>query len=446
MKKDNFSSRLGVIAAATGAAVGLGNVWKFPYEAGQNGGGLFLLFYILCLIIVGIPVLVSVFLLGRTTGKNAVGAMKEIAPKSWWYLNGIMGLFGAFLLLAFYTVVSGWVLGYIYKAGLGEFSNESLAELGRDFAFFIANPIYPVIFQGIFMILTAWIISVGVTKGIERVSFILMPILFILILFMDINAIGLDGGGKGFRFLFYPDFSKLQISTVLSAMGQAFFSLSIGLGAMVIYGSYIRKKENILRTGGEIAVTSMVISMLAGIAIFPALFAYGISPKAGPALLFITIPHVFSNMAGGSILSIVFFFLLGLAALTSSISILEILVAYFVQEFKVNRRKASIILSFITFCLTVIFSWSFGILSDWKVFGKSIFDLTDYLISNIMLPIGGLVYLLFTAYVIPKKRLQEEFLSGFPKGGGFFKIYWVLIRYISPAAVVIILLQSIISS
>ncbi|MFA8450170.1 MAG: sodium-dependent transporter, partial [Bacteroidales bacterium] len=391
MKKEKFSSKIGVIAAVTGASVGLGNIWKFPYEAGQNGGGIFLITFIICLIFIGIPILTSVFILGRSTGKTPVGAMKQIKPKSFWYLNGYLGMLGAFLLLAFYSVVAGWVLEYMIKSIQGTFIHSNIDAITNEFEKFITDPIAPIIYQFIFLALTAWIICAGVSKGIEKVSFILMPILLLLILFLDIYSFTLSGGKAGFKFLFSFNLIELNFHTLFAAMGQAFFSLSIGLGAMVIYGSYIEKKVNLIQVSNEVAITTLVISMLAGIAIFPAIFAYGISPKAGPSLLFITIPQVFSALQGGSILSFFFFLLLALAGLTSSISILEVLVAFFQQEFKFNRIKSSIVISLLIFILTIIYSLSFGILSNWKILNRSLFENTDILISNIILPLGGLI-------------------------------------------------------
>ncbi|MFA8298816.1 MAG: sodium-dependent transporter [Hyphomicrobiales bacterium] len=443
-KREKFSSRLGVIAAAAGAAVGLGSIWKFPYEVGENGGATFILLFIICLFLVGIPVMVTVFIIGRNTGKNSVGALKQHAPASLWYSNGIMGVFGAFLLLAFYSVVAGWVIGYIYKSINGHFTNETLVQLNQNFNAFIQNPYNPIIFQFIFIGLTALIITLGVAKGIEKTSFILMPILLLLIILMDIYSITLDGNTEGFQFLFSPRWEHFNFSTLLSALGQAFFSLSIGFGAMLIYGSYIKKKENLPLVASETAFTTLIICILAGIAIFPALFKYNIDPSTGPSLLFVSIPYVFSEITGGAILSLIFFVLLGLAALTSSISILEIIVAYFVEEHKWKRQKITIIISFICFIISVFFAWSFGILSDIKILGQNIFSFVDHLISDLLLPVGGLVYLLFAAYKIPKRIIKNEFLEGFPKGRLLFSIYYTLLRYVSPIAIIIILIKNII--
>ncbi len=311
-QRDSFGSRFGVIAAAAGSAIGLGNIWRFPYVLGENGGGIFLLIYLLLVAMVGIPVMLSEFTIGRSTQRNPYGAFRRLAPGKPWYLVGLMGIVAAFMILAFYTVVAGWTLEYLYQAVINGFRGLSSDEIDMMFDHFRAGTFRPILWFLIFMFMTAWIVISGIRKGIEKYTKVLMPFLFILILVMDIRAVTLPGAGEGLKFLFKPDISKISAETILEALGQGFFSLSIGMGTLITYGSYIGKKEHLGNTALNVTLADTLIAVLAGIAIFPAVFAFGIKPDVGTGLVFKTLPLIFQEMPGGYIFSVIFFLLLAL--------------------------------------------------------------------------------------------------------------------------------------
>jgi len=298
-KRESFASKFGIIAAAAGSAVGLGNIWRFPYVAGENGGGAYLLIYIMFVIVIGLPAMLSELIIGRRSNSNAVGAFRKLRPGSLWYLVGIMGVLTGFLIFAFYSTVAGWTLHYTYLAVKGTFHGLSGAQLNELFEKFHTSSLLPVFWQIIFLFLTAGIVMAGIEKGIERYTKILMPILFLILLILVIRAVTLPGAGKGLQFLFMPDFSKVTAKTILEAMGQAFFSLSLGMGVLITYGSYIQKHENLTDVAGEVAFFDTLVAILAGVAIFPAVFAFGLKPEAGPGLAFLTLPGIFQQMPGG---------------------------------------------------------------------------------------------------------------------------------------------------
>jgi len=322
-QRDNFGSKIGVIAAATGSAIGLGNIWKFPYITGVYGGGAFLFVYLGFILAIGLPIMLSEFVIGRKSGRNAFGAFKTLAPKTPWKYVGLMGVAAAFMILAFYGVIAGWSVEYVLKAFTNDFQSKSPQELQSMFTTFQESTFKPVFFQLTFMLATGAIVMIGIKKGIEKYAKILMPILLVIIIILDIKALTLDGAEQGMRFLFYPDFSKLTAEGVLSALGHAFFTLSLGMGTIITYGSYIKKDNNLINTAIQVTVADTVIALLAGIAIFPAVFAFGIEEASGPGLVFITLPNVFELMPGGNFFAILFFVLLTIAALTSSISTLH---------------------------------------------------------------------------------------------------------------------------
>ncbi|HQB22364.1 MAG TPA: sodium-dependent transporter, partial [Bacteroidales bacterium] len=383
-KRDGFTSKFGVIAAAAGSAVGLGNIWRFPYITGENGGGAFLLMYIFFVVLIGIPVMMSEFVIGRRSGSNAIGAFRKLAPGTSWWLVGLMGIIAAFVILAFYGTVAGWTLEYIVQAFQNSFSGKSQTELGDSFNNFTASTFRPVLWQMVVMVLTGAIILRGVSKGIEKVTKILMPLLVVLIIAVCIRSVTLPGSAKGLEFLFKPDFSKITFKAVLMALGQAAFSLSVGMGALITYGSYVKKEIPLLGTCFSIAVTDTIIAILSGIMVFPALFALGGESVGGPGLVFVTLPGVFQSMPGGYVFGIIFFILVFLAALTSTISLLEVVVAYFKEDLKISRLKATLIATVSISVLGVLCTLSFGKLSYIKLFDKTIFGLADYVSANIL--------------------------------------------------------------
>jgi NSS family neurotransmitter:Na+ symporter len=441
--RDSFGSKFGIIAAAAGSAVGLGNIWKFPYVAGQNGGGAFLLIYLFFVLLIGVPVMMSEFGIGRFGQRNAYGSFSIIAPKTRWNLIGFMGVVAAFFILAFYSAVAGWTLEYIVHSVTHRFAGQSPTDLAATFSNFISNPLKPVLWQLVFMVLTALIVLAGIKKGIEKYTKLLMPLLFILVVILCIRSVTLDGGMKGLSFLFKPDFSKITAKTILFALGQAFFSLSLGMGALITYSSYFGKKENLAATALDVALADTVIAILAGVMIFPAVFAFGIEPASGPSLVFITLPGIFQQMPGGDFFGALFFILLAVAALTSTISLLEVVVAYFSEELNISRKKATFIATVAISILGVFASLSFGPLKDYTLFGKSFFDILDYTASNVLLPLGGLLIVLFVGWFAGKKIIRQELSNDGKLKVRYFPLFNVIVKFIAPVAIAAIFIYSI---
>nr|WP_320120584.1 sodium-dependent transporter [uncultured Marinifilum sp.] len=442
-KREVFTSKFGVIAAAAGSAVGLGNIWKFPYIAGVYGGAAFLFVYLGFIVLIGLPVMLSEFIIGRKSGSNIFGAYKSLAPNSPWKLVGLLGLAAAGMILAFYGVVAGWSLDYVIKACSGSFIGKNPSELSSMFTNFIQAPFAPVFYQLFFMLLTMAIVVVGIKDGIEKYAKILMPLLVLIIIVLDVRAITLDGAGEGLRFLFHPDFSKLTAEGVLSALGHAFFSLSLGMGTLVTYGAYIDSNNNLTKTAVQVTVADTLIAILAGVAIFPAVFAFGIEPSSGPGLVFITLPNVFQQMPGGFFFSILFFLLLTVAALTSSISILEVVVAYFKEELKIQRKYATIISTIIISIIGIFCSLSMGILEDYKLFDLNFFDILDWVSANMLLPLGGLFISLFVGWYLGKDKVKEELSKGSIVKKHLLSVFIFLVRFVAPVAIAIVFLNGI---
>ncbi|MDY0196403.1 MAG: sodium-dependent transporter [Tenuifilaceae bacterium] len=443
LPRDNFGSKFGIIAAAAGSAVGLGNIWKFPYVAGQNGGGAFLLIYLFFVLVIGVPVMMSEFAIGRKGQKNAFGSFSLIAPGTRWNFIGLMGVVAAFFILAFYSSVAGWTLEYIVNSVTHKFAGQSPNDLEKSFQSFIANPIRPVVWQLVFMVLTALIVLAGIKKGIEKYTKLLMPLLFLLILVLCIRSLTLDGGKEGLTFLFKPDFNKVTAKTILYALGQAFFSLSLGMGALITYASYFSKKENLASTAIQVALFDSLIAIMAGVMIFPAVFAFGIEPGCGPSLVFITLPSIFQQMPGGDFFGTLFFILLAIAALTSTISLLEVVVACFSEELKISRRKATLIATIAISVLGVFATLSFGPLDNITLFGKSIFDILDYTASNVLLPLGGLLIILFVGWFTGHKLTKSELSNEGALKVKYFPYFDFVVKFIAPFAIAAIFIYSI---
>jgi len=430
-----FGSKFGIIAAAAGSAIGLGNIWKFPYITGEYGGAAFLFIYLGFILAVGLPVMLSEFVIGRKARRNAYGAFKKLAPKGFWQNIGMLGVLAAFLILSFYGVVAGWSIKYVIFSLNNTWANTSATDIETIFNQFITSPIPPVFYQILFMVLTGLIVVVGVQKGIERYAKILMPVLLVIIIILDIRAITLPGSMEGLKFLFHPDFSKLSWEAVLNALGHAFFSLSLGMGTLITYGSYINKKNNLVTTAVEVTIADTVIALLAGIAIFPVVFAFGIEPDAGPGLVFITLPNVFMQMPGGYFFSILFFTLLTVAALTSSISILEVVVAYFSEELKLKRPSATVLATILAALLGIICSLSMGVFSDYSILCFNFFDLLDFIAANIFLPLGGMFIALFIGWRFGKFKVFKEVAHGGKLKGWFLSAFMILVRYVAPISI-----------
>lgn len=391
MAREHWGSKLGFVLAAAGSAVGLGNIWKFPYVAGENGGAAFVLVYVGCVIILGVPIMIAELVIGRHTGSNPVGAFKAMFGKSGWVVVGYMGVTCGFLILSFYSVVGGWTIGYIVKSLTGAVSSmKSIDAAKNSFSQFIHSPVEMVFYNFLFVAACVFIVIKGVKNGIEWWSKVLMPLLFILLMVLIVKGVSMEGGMAGVAFFLNPDFSKLTVDSVLAALGQSFFSLSLGMGAMITYGSYLSRQDKILHSAIYIVFLDTLIAILAGLAIFPAVFAMNMAPDKGPGLVFHVIPAVFANMAYGEIFSVVFFSLLFIAALTSGISLLEVVVAWATDQKGWSRRKAVLILGGAIFLLGIPSALSFNVIEGVKIFfGMTFFDFLDTLTSNYMLPIGG---------------------------------------------------------
>lgn len=440
-----FTSNIGAILAAAGGAVGLGNIWRFPYMLGSNGGGAFLLVYVFFVLLIGIPLMMSEFIIGRRAQHNVIGAFRVLSPKQkGWMLVGVFGIVCAFLIYAFYSVVAGWTLNYIVMAFGGRLTGQSPEGVAQLFTSFTQGSFWPLVSQCMFLVLTGLVVMMGVQKGIEKVSKILMPVLFLLLLLMCVRSVTLSGAKEGLSFLFKPDFSKIDGSCILSALGQSFFSLSIGMGAMITYGSYIRKEDKLFNTSLWIAVCDSLVAILAGIVIFPAVFAFGMDPASGPELVYIVLPNVFNSMPGGVIFAVIFFLLLGIAALTSTISLLEILVAAAVEELHWTRRRASMVCSLVVFVIGAFCTLSFGPLKDAKLFGFTIFDLFDRITASYLMPIGALMLTIFLGWFMPKVEVRDELSNGGALKARAFELYYFVLRYVAPLALIVILITGIV--
>lgn len=441
-----FTSNIGAILAAAGGAVGLGNIWRFPYMLGNNGGGAFLLIYVFFVLLIGIPLMMTEFIIGRRAQQNAVGSYRILSGKKGWMLIGIFGVIGAFLIYAFYSVVAGWTLNYLVLACGNNLAGKTPEALTQLFTDFTQDSFWPLLYQFLFLSLTGGVIIFGVQKGIEKVSKVLMPALFLLLILMSVRSLTLgDGVREGLSFLFKPDFSKIDGSCLLSALGQSFFSLSIGMGAMVTYGSYIRKQDKLFSSSLWIAGCDSLVAILAGIVIFPAVFAFGMSPSSGPKLVYVVLPNVFNNMPGGTVFAIIFFLLLSIAALTSTISLLEIIVAVAVEEFHWKRINASIIASLCVFNLGALCTLSFGPMSDVHIFGYTIFDLFDKVTASYIMPIGALAMTIFLGWFFPKTEVRDELSNGGTLKVKAFELYYFILRYVAPLALIVIMISSIAS-
>lgn len=425
--------------AVAGSAVGLGNIWRFPYLLGQNGGAAFFLVYLLCVLLMGFPVMMAEMSIGRMGGRNASGAFKALGrPK--WSLLGKMGVLCSFLILGFYYVVAGWTLEYAFQAIKFDFIGQTPTDLANNFAAFSTHNIRPIVMAVAFMIITCLVVSFGVKKGIENSSRMLMPILFVFIIVLAIRAVTLPGAGEGLKFLFKPDFHKITADVVLSAMGQAFFSLSIGMGCLLTYGSYVKKDVNLENTTFQVATIDSFVAVLAAVAIFPAVFSMGLDPGQGPQLVFITLPHVFNQMPGGSVFAIIFFLLLLVTTLTSTISLLEVVTAYFGEEFNMKRGKAAVVASLINVPLVVLASLSLGQLGHIQLFGLNIFDFLDKITSQIFMPLGGLCVCIFVGWVLPAPELKDSLSNKGKIKLRVWSIFRFLVRYVSPLVILLIFL------
>lgn len=446
-KREIFSSGLAVFFATLGSAVGLGNIWKFPYVTGQNGGGAFLLIYFFCIIFVGLPIMLSEFYIGRKARKNAVGALKQLKPGTPWKNIGIMGVSAACVIMFFYSCVAGWVYYYLFKAIVGDCIGVTMEAAKSQFGAVIMGPLSPILWQFIVLAVVASILAMGVKQGIEKITKTLMPLLFVLIIICDIRALTLPGAVEGVKFLFHVDFGQLSAAAILTALGLAFFKLSLGMGTMMTYGSYFTEDNNMFTTAVKVALSDTLVSMLAGLAIFPTVFSFGMEPGAGPGLLFMTIPLVFSQMPLGNILLIAFFFLTSIAATTAMLSLVEVPVAYLSEERGMSRKMAVIMTSLFMGAVGVLATLSVdkaSLLGHITFFGLGFFDLFDFISSNILLPLGGLLIAIMMGYSIKREEVVAELSNhGNLKIAGLVSMYFFLIRYVTPLLLIVVFLNSI---
>ncbi len=438
-----FGSKIGTILATVGCAVGLGNIWRFPYMLGENGGAAFLAVYIVCIILIGIPVMMTEFFIGRKTRSNAARSFKILAPGTKWCMIGYAGVLTAFFILGFYSVVAGWTLEYIVQSITGSFDGKSASDFASEFSAFSSNPYRQIFWTIAFITLTHVVITFGVDKGIERASKVMMPLLFIILMALCIRSVTLPGAVEGLKFLFNPELEKLTSSVVLSAMGQAFFSLSIGMGCLITYSSYFEKTSRIQNTAIQVAILDTFVAILAGIMIFPAVFSFGIEPTAGPELVFITLPNVFAQLPFGAVWSFIFFILLALAALTSTISLHEVVTAYVHEEFNVTRKEGARIISIGVIILGIFSSLSLGPLKECTIFGMSFFDFLDYFTAKLMMPLGGMMICIFVGRYIDRNVLKDELTNQGTIHFYLFNIYTFIIKYLAPVAIALIFVNEL---
>ena len=441
-ERGNWGSKIGFILAAAGSAIGLGNIWRFPYVAGENGGAAFVLIYILFVVLIGLPVMIAELSIGRNTEKNPVGAFKALFPKSFWKAVGGLGVITGICILSFYAVIAGYTVGYFIKILLGDFTNIVTADQSEAiFNAFTSNPHISVGLLFCFVLITVLVVMGGVSSGIERWSKILMPLLFVLLIFLAIRSVTLPGAGAGLSFYLKPDFTKLNFATFARALGQALFSLSLGMGTMITYGSYISKKDNLITSAAYVAFFDTLIAILAGLVIFPALFAMGMDPAGGPGLVFVVLPSIFAEMPGGMIFGAGIFLLLAVASLTSTISLLEVPVAYFVDEHRWSRKKAVILMGTITFLVGVPSALALGankFLSTIISEGFGFLDMMNAVFGNYSLSIGAFFIAIFAGYKWGIKAVANEVEA---EGNIFFfkKVWAFMIRFICPVAIFFIL-------
>lgn len=439
--RSSFGSKFGIIAAVGGSVVGLGNIWRFPYIAGENGGGAFILIYFLISLTIAVPIMLSEFSIGRRAMCNARRAFPKVSPGTKWGFIGYLGIATAFTIISFYSVIAGWSMEFFFKAVANGFSEQTPEQITSEFNAFTSDGWAPLIWTLVFVLTTAFVVKAGIEKGIERYSKIFMPTLGLIIIGLGIHSLTLPGAGEGLDFLLTPDFSKVTAKTFIQALGQSFFSLSLGMGTMITYGSYIKKKENMFKVAGTVAVADIAVAIISGIMIFPAVFSFGISPTQGPELVFITLPSIFSMMPGGYIISVVFFFLLFLAAITSSISIFEVLVSYVSEEMRMSRRKAVLLTTLAISFTGTLCVFSLTPDSAIAIGGQNLFDLCNLVSSDYMLPIGGLFIVIFTGWSMKKQVLYNELTSDGRFGTKLFKAFYLLVRFVIPVIISILFLS-----
>ena len=448
--RENFGSRFAVIMAMAGSAVGLGNIWRFPYMVGEHGGAAFIILYMAASFILVLPIFFAETIIGRRSRQGTFGAMEKLAPGTKWKWLGLLTVFSPIIILSYYSVVGGWSVEYLFKAVCLDFTNTSSDEIRGFFGTFISSTGTPIAVHTIFMLLVAGIVLAGVKKGIEGFTKVTMPILFVLIVALAIYSVTLPGASEGVAYLLKPDFSKVDTGAVAAAMGQAFFSLSLGVGTILTYASYMRKDESILASGVGTAISDLLFAIIAGFAVMPAVFAAGIAPGAGPSLVFDTLPYIFNKMGANvpwlsAVIAIIFFVTILAAALTSAISMMEVGVAYLTEEKGMRRGTAVLVITAFAWIVGVLCSLSFGPMAGVKILGNSIFDFLDMLCSDWLLPAGGLLFTIFVGWKMTRAEVFDEFTNGgtLKISSALFKAVWFLLRYVAPVGIAVVFLTNL---
>lgn len=437
----SFSSKIGVLLAAAGSAVGLGSIWKFPYIVGENGGGVFIILYVVCSMIFGLPLVMNEFMIGKVSGRSPFGAYRALSGSKRWQWFAWINMLAVLLLMSFYFVVTGWCFFYLVEAAKDTFEGMNAAALTSFFNSFEHQPTLMILYAIIAIVLTASVLWFDVNKGIERLSKILMPMLFVMLVLLAIHMIFLDGATTGLRFLFEPDFSKITPKILLKAVGLSFFTLSLGVGALITYGSYMPKEQNVAGTSIQMIVLVIIVSLLAGMVVFPAVFAFGFSPTEGPELTFVTLPDVFQHMFCPTLTSVIFFALMCVAAITSTISMMEVMVAFFCEasaetKHPLNRHRSVVLIAVIQVITNTLCILSMtGSVSWLQVMGNNLFDIANNLVSDILMPLGALGMALFTGWLVPKARYQGPRVAT--------ALYLSILRWGVPVALIVIFLNSL---
>lgn len=446
--RDSFGSKFGTLVAMAGSAVGLGNLWRFPYLVGENGGAAFIIVYILLGFLICLPIFVSEFIIGRRSQKNAFAAFRDLSDGSAWRWVGLFTVIVPLIVLSYYSVIGGWSVEYLIKSLTFSFTGgSSRAQISTMFSGFVSSTWAPLGVHTIFLLTTTVVVMIGIKDGIEKFSKVMMPLLFVIVLTIAIYSVTLPGASAGIDYLFHPDFSKIDAKACAAALGQAFFSLSLGFGTILTYASYTSKNDNIMTQTAATAISDLMFALIAGVAIMPAVFAFGIDPQSGPGLVFEALPYVFGQMPAGGVVAILFFLALLVAALTSSISMLEVAVAYLMEEKKFSRLTACITLFVICWIVGALCSLSFGPLSHIKIDGGNLFDFFDSLSSNVLMTLGSLFTVLFVGWRLKKTDIYDEFTNGgtLSANAKMFGVLWFLIRYICPLAIIAIFLTNLLS-
>lgn len=434
MEKDNitFGSKFGTLMVVAGSVIGLGNIWRFPYLAGSNGGSAFIIIYIICSLLISVPIMMSEFVIGRSTNSNAFRAFKILSKHKIWSLVGILGIVTVFIIFGYYSVIAGWALSFFQTAIISGFTGKDTSIIHADFINYINSGWKPTLAALIFILMTAGVVIGGIIKGIEKINKILMPLLALILIILFIYSTTLTGFTQAVDFLLKPDFTKINLSTVLAAIGQSFFSMSLGMGCMITYGAYIKKETKLTNLAITISIADLCVALIAGFAIFPGVFTFGIEPTSGPTLVFETLPLVFSKMTGGNIFGLLFFFLVFIAAITSSVSMLEPMVLFIMQETKLSRKKSVLSIIFFVVMLAVLCAYSQVENSSIRIFGQNLFDALNHATDKIMLPLGGLLIIIFIGWFAKKDIVISQITNNktfFIKG---FNIYFFMVKYIIP--------------